>query len=84
MKEVFTEDPFDAYAKLSKVPWSSESFEVYANSIRKMAGFIGKDLEKLKMTFINHISIDLQQLPGVHIIVMEELITCTRVLSKQK
>ena len=67
LKEVFTEDPFVAFAK-----WNGmvRGIDMYVNDISKRAGFIGKGLERfMKIDFINvfpnHVSIARQQLPSI-------------------
>lgn len=48
LKETLTEDSFVAYAKLGSVVWSGESTDVYTDNIRRMAGFIGRGLGRIK------------------------------------
>lgn len=92
LKEAFTEGSFVAYGKLSRMVWTGESVDVFANNIRRLAGLAGFNggglRQMVKMAFINgfpdHISIALQQLPGVNTMEVAELITQARVLARQK
>ena len=38
---VFTEGPFEAYEKLKRFKWKGESVDVYANTIKRLAGLAG-------------------------------------------
>lgn len=58
---LFTEGPFVVYAKLNSMTWSGKLI-MYANIMRRMAGFNGRGPERIvKMAFVNgfpnHISI---------------------------
>ena len=56
LKEVFTENAFAAYRKLTMIRWAGEHVDVYANKIRqsvRLARFRGDGLERLtKLTFV--------------------------------
>ena len=65
--------PFEAYEKLQKIKWTSESVDVYAHNIKRLAelaGYMRKGLDQTaKLAFVTgflvSISMTLQQLPGV-------------------
>ena len=56
MKEVFTDDVFAAYRKVTMIRWAGVSVDVYTNKIRQLvglAGFKGDGLERLtKPSFV--------------------------------
>ena len=56
LKEVFTDDVFAAYRKMTMIKWAGEHVDVYTNKIRQLvglAGFKGDGLERLtKLAFI--------------------------------
>ena len=37
----FTKGPFEAYEKLKRFKWTGESVDVYANTIKRLAGLAG-------------------------------------------
>ena len=69
----FAEGPFEAYEKLKRFKWTEELVDVYANTIKRLAGLaghVGKGLEhKAKLAFVtgfpDDISVALQQLPHI-------------------
>ena len=72
----FTDSSFVAFGKLvikRCLRWLGEPVDVFANDMRKLArlaGFEGESLERLvRLNFVNgfpeHISVELQQMPGV-------------------
>ena len=89
LKEVFTDNAFAAYRKLTMVRWAGERVDVFANKIRQLiglAGFEGAEMEKLtKLAFVtgfpNTISIELQQSPNIKAMTMRDLLARVRVLT---
>ena len=69
----FTEGPFEAYEKLKRFKWTGESVNVYANTIKRLAGlagYVGIGLDQTaKLAFVtgfpDDVSVALQQLPHI-------------------
>ena len=69
----FTGGPFEAYEKLKRFKWTGESVDVYANTIKRLAGlagYVGIGLDQTaKLAFItgfpDEVSVALQQLPHI-------------------
>ncbi len=57
LKEVFTDNVFAAYRKVTMIRWAGECVDGYANKIRLLVGLAGfkrDGLERLmKLTFVN-------------------------------
>ena len=92
LKEVFCDGPFVAHAKLSSMKWGGEEVDVYANEIRRLAGFArfeGPSLEHIvKLTFINglpdYMSVQLQHVGGILDSSLAEILAKARVLTAHK
>lgn len=92
LKEAFTDGPFVAHGKLSRMRWTGEQVDVYANEIRRLAGlagFTGDGLERMvKLTFVNglpdSISVELQQVENILSLPMSDILTRARVLTANK
>ena len=69
----FTEGLFEAYEKLKRFKWTGESVDVYANTIKRLAGlagYVGIGLDHTaKLAFVtgfpDDVSVALQQLPHI-------------------
>ena len=89
LKEVFTDNAFAAYRKVTMIRWAGEHVDIYANKIRQLVGlarFNGDELERLtKLTFIagfpKTISFGLQQAPNIKALTMRDLISRVRVVT---
>ena len=87
LKEAFTEGAFVAFAKLSKIKWTGQPVDVFANEIRRLAGLAGlrgEGLESVvRLTFVNgfpdRISVALQQVDGVLTKPVSDLINVARI-----
>lgn len=92
LREAFTEGPFEAYEKLKEFKWTGESVDVYANSIKRLAGlagYVGRGLDQTaKLAFVtgfpDGISMSLQQLPGINTMEIADLIPTARVLTRTR
>ena len=87
LKEVYCDSSFMAHAKLSRLKWTGEPVDEFATEIRRLAGLAGfvDEVERMtRLTFVNsfpdHISVELQQVPGVDGMAMSELLPRARVL----
>lgn len=88
LREAYTDSPFTAYAKLMKLRWNGESVDVFANEIRRLvglAGIAGNAAETLMtLAFVNgfpeDISIELQQIQGVHAMKVSQIIGRARII----
>ena len=89
LKEVYTDGPFLAYAKLAGTKWTGEAVDVYANEIRRLvglAGFKSDGLERMvKLVFVHgfpeSIGVELQQLSGIDTMAMSDLISKARIFT---
>ena len=69
----FTEGPFEVYEKLKRFKWTGESVDVYANTIKRLAGLAGyvgiglNHTAKLAfvMGFLDDVSVAVQQSPHI-------------------
>ena len=83
LKEAFTEGLFETYKKLKKIKWTDESVDVYANNIKRLAGYMGKGLDQVfVMSFSDSISMTLQQLSSMNKMEITNLILTARVLTR--
>ena len=87
LKEVYCESTFVAHVKLTRLKWTGEPVDEFATEIRRLAGLAGfvDEVERVtRLTFVNsfpdHISVELQQVPGVDGMAMSELLPRARVL----
>ena len=68
-----TEGPFEAYEKLKRFKWTGESVDIYANTIKRLAGlagYVGIGLDHTaKLAFVtgfpDDVSVALQQSPHI-------------------
>ena len=89
LKEVFTNNVFAAYRKVTMIRWAGERVDVYANKIRQLVGlarFKGDRLERLtKLAFVtgfpDTVSIGLQQAPNIKTLTIGNVISRARVLT---
>lgn len=92
LKEAFTDGPFIAHSKLSRLRWTGEQVDVYANEIRRLAGLAGftnDGLERMvKLTFVNgfpdSIGVELQQVENILSVPMSDILTRARILTGNK
>ena len=92
LKEVYTDGPFVAFAKLSNLKWKGEAVDAYANELRRLAGlagFQGDSLEQIvRLSFVNgfpdSISAELQQIDGVKTMQLNALIPKARIFASVK
>ena len=86
LKKAFPEGPFEAYKKLKKIKWTSKS-DVYANNIKRLAGYMGRGLDQTaKLAFVmgfpDSVSMTLQQLLSMNKMEITDLIPTTNVLTR--
>ena len=88
----FTEGPFEAYEKLKRFKWTGESVDVYANTIKRLAGlagYIGIGLDHTaKLAFVtgfpDDVSLALQQLPPIERMDVSKLLPTARLLVSKR
>ena len=88
----FTERPFEAYEKLKGFKWTGESVDVYANTIKRLAGlagYVGIGLDQTdKLAFVtgfpDDVSVTLQQLPHIEKMDVSKLLPTARLLVSKR
>ena len=88
LKTAFSDDNYEAYAKLIRKKWLGESVDVYMNEIRRLAGlagFDGKSLDNIvKLAFVtglpHDMGIAIQQMDNVATVTTSEMLARARVL----
>ncbi|GFS02094.1 hypothetical protein ElyMa_004598300 [Elysia marginata] len=89
--EAFADSRFEAFSKLRSCKWTREHVDVFANEMRRMAresGLTGEGLEKVvNLTFVkgfpDHISLELQQIQGIELMKLNEILGKARVLANK-
>ena len=92
LKEAFTDGPFVAFGKMTRMKWAGEPVDVYANEIRRLAGlsrFSGEGLDRVvKLTFVNgfpdNVSMELQQVENILTVSMSLILSRARILAPGK
>ena len=88
----FTERPFAAYEKQKIFKWRGESVDVYANTIKRLAGlagYVGIGLDRTaKLAFVtgfpDDVSMALQQLPHIKRMNVSKLLPTTQLLVSER
>ena len=88
----FTEGPFEAYEKLKRFKWTGESVDVYANTIKRLAGlagYVGIGLDQTaKLAFVtgfpDDISVALHQLPHIERMDVNKLLPTAQLLVRKR
>ena len=92
LETALTEGPFEAYEKLKRFKWTGESVDVYANTIKRLAGlagYVGIGLDHtVKLAFImgfpDEVPIALQQLPHIERMDISKLLPTARLLVSKR
>ena len=87
-----TEGPFEAYEKLKQFKWTGESLDVYANTIKRLAGlagYVGIGLDHTaKLAFVTEfpddVPVALQQLPHIERMDVSKLLPTARLLVSKR
>ena len=89
LTRAYCDSEFAAYSKFRAMKWTGGAVDEYSNEIRKHAknaGFKGEGLEQaVKVAFVmgfpDHISVELQQIQGIEILKVEDIMGRARILA---